>query len=282
MIRRFFFIALLVSYVAVLIPFTTYLKKRPVAVKMGYLPDAEILKVVSGDQRTLLAELAVVKVLFYFGTLVEKSRNKIVLSPEYYNMFKTLETAIKLDPYNMDSYYFAQAAFTWEVGKAKDVNRLLSYGMKYRSWDWYLPFYAGFNSAYFLKDYAGAAQYMKRAAEISGDPLFTTLASRYFYEAGRAELGILFLDSMEKNAKDKQVKDIFAIRRRALNSVQSLTVAVQLFQKKYKTLPAKLSDLVAAEIITSIPDDPYGGKFYLDADGTIRSTSKFAFGRENQ
>ena len=277
---RILFVILLISYLAVITPFTAYLKDRPVAVKLGYLPDADVIKIISGDHRTLIAEYAVVKVLFYFGTLTEKAQSSIRLQPEYYNMFKTLETAVQLDPYNMDSYYFAQAAFTWEVGRARDVNRLLEYGMKYRTWDWYLPFYAGFNAAYFLKDYAGAASHMKKAAELSGEPLFTNLAARYFYEAGREELGIMFLQTMEKGAKDEKIRKVYALRKQALLAVESLNQAVHQFKMRKNRSPVNLAELVSSGIIRSIPEDPYGGLFYLDHKGSVRSTSKFAFGRE--
>lgn len=269
---------LLIAYAAVLVPFTGYLKDRPVVVKLGYTPDADLLKVLTGDQRTLVAEYAVVKVLFYYGTMVERAKGKIALQPEYYNMFKTLETAIQLDPYNMDSYYFAQAAFTWEVGRAGDVNRLLEYGMKYRTWDWSLPFYAAFNDAFFLKNYEGAARNMKKAAQISGDPLFTNLAARYFYEAGRSELGIVFLESMEKGSKDEKIRKVYSVRKEALVAVEYLTKGAAEFQRRNKRPPANLRELVSSGIIPKIPDDPYGGLFYLDHKGAVRSTSKFAFG----
>lgn len=265
-------------YLLVLFPFTAYLKDRPVAVKLGYMPDAEAIRMVSGDQRYLLAEYSVVKVLFYFGTLLEKQQNNITIKPEYYNMFKTLETAVKLDPYNMDAYYFTQAAFTWEIGRASDVNRVLAYGMKYRTWDWTLPFYAAFNSAYFLREYEAAAEYMKKAADISGNPLLTNLAARYFYEVGRNDLGILFLETMERGAKDKKVKNIYALRKTALLAVQAINDAIVKFKATHGRRPVDLKELIASGHIASIPKDPYGGKFYLDDGGMVRSTSKFAFG----
>jgi tetratricopeptide (TPR) repeat protein len=279
---RLFYFSLLLSYVLVIIPFTSYLKNRPVAVKLGYTPEAEVLKMVAGDQRYLVADYTVLKVLFYYGTLAERWQNKIKLPPEYFNMFKTLETAVKLDPYNMDAYYFSQAAFTWEVGRAKDVNRLLMYGMKYRPWDHNLPFYIGFNSAYFLKDYENAAKFMQKAAEISGEPLYTGLAARYFYEAGHTELGIIFLAAMEKGAKDRQIRDVYALRKKALLAVKTLEKAVEEFRSSHRRLPGDLSELVSAGILRSLPVDPYGGNFFVEADGRIRSTSKFAFGRENK
>ncbi len=274
--RGYFIILLLISYLAVVIPFTAYLKNRPIAVKLGYMPEARIIKPVVGDQRYLIAELYVLKVLFYYGSLVEKNQNRLVIPPEYYNMYKTLESAVVLDPYNMDAYYFAEAAFTWEVGHAKDVNSMLKYGMKYRTWDYLLPYYGGFNAAYFLHDYKTAALYMKRAAEMSGNPLFTTLTARYFYEAGENELGILFLDTMTKDAKDEKIKKVYKLREKALLAAQYLENAVTKFKKARRRSPRDLNELVVSGIIPKLPQDPYGGSFYLDSAGKIRSTSKFA------
>ena len=269
---------LIIIYWVIVFPFASYLQNRPVAVKLGYMPEAEAIKMVAGDHRYLLAEYSVVKVLFYFGTMLEKQKNNVTNTPEYFNMFKTLETAVKLDPYNMDAYYFTQAAFTWEIGRARDVNRVLAYGMKYRTWDWTLPFYAAFNSAYFLREYEAAAEYMKKAADISGNPLLTNLAARYFYEVGRNDLGILFLETMERGAKDKKVKNIYALRKSALLAVQAINDAIAKFKARHGRRPVDLKELVASGHIASIPKDPYGGKFYLDEGGMVRSTSKFAFG----
>lgn len=279
---RYLSAALVACYLSLIVPFTGYLKHRPTMVKLGYTPEADVLKLVSGDQATLLAEMCILKVLFYFGTVTDSSGVKMASKPEYYNMFKTLETGIKLDPYNMDSYYFAQAAFTWEIGRARDVNRLLMYGMKYRNQEWTLPFYIAFNDAYFLKDYAGAAKYMRIAADLSHQPLLTNLTARYFYESGRADLGILFLENMEKSAPDKKVKNLFEIRRKALLAVKVLSDAVGRFKSVKGRMPSGLTELVSTGIIGVIPVDPYGGEFYLDNGGMVRSTSKFAFGSTTQ
>lgn len=279
---RAVFILLLFLYGAVIIPFTGYLKNRPLAIKLGYTPEAEMLKIVSGDQRYAIAEYTIVKVLFYYGTLVEKLNNKIAIPPEYYNMYKTLETAVKLDPYNMDAYYFVQAAFTWEINRIQDVNKMLIYGMKYRTWDPDIPFYVGFNYAYFLKDYANGAQYMKKGAEISGHPLMINLAARYFYEARQDDLGILFLNVMETGAKDKSVRNLYSRRKKALFEVKKINNAVMKFKTVHKRLPADLNELITSGTMSVLPQDPYGGRFYIAEGGMIRSTSKFAFGGQTK
>jgi hypothetical protein len=275
-------VILLCGYLLLIVPFAEQMRNRPVAVKLGYLPEAEVLKLVAGEHRSLVAQYAVVKVLVYFGSLVGGFDRRAAQKPEYFNMFKTMQTAVKLDPYNMDAYYFTQAAFTWEIGRVMEVNDMLDYGMRYRTWDPQLPFFAGFNAAYFLKDYRAAADYMKKAAEISGDPLFTNLTARYFYEAGDSKLGILFLSAMEKGAKDRKIRKLYEVRKKALTAVQELTEAIRRFRETHGRAPAPLSELVASGVVSAIPDDPYGGKFYIDEKGLVRSTSKFAFGSDGK
>ena len=278
MIRRTVFLLLLGGYVGLMPILAGSLASRPVAVKAGYVPSGDVLKIVAGEYRTLFADWTVVRTLFYFGTIFDLNQRNIVARPEYEQMYNNLVQALKLDPYNQDISYFSQAVFTWDVGRAKETNKLLDYGMKYRTWDWQLPFWAGFNSAYFMKDYQAAAGYFKKAAELSGNSLFTRLAARYFHEAGDDQLGIAFLETMIKSAKDDRVRKVYQTRLDALVAASQLRQAVAVYRQKYSRMPASLEDLVSAGVLNALPADPYGGSFYLDADGQVRTTSKFAFG----
>lgn len=273
------FIAAVLGYTAVIVPFSTYLHHRPVQIKLGYTPDARAIRYATADQRYLIADWAVLKVIFYFGELIEKAKGKELFqsTPDYLGMFKTLQTALRVEPYNKDAYYFAQAAFTWELGRFKEVNNMLEYGMRYRTWDYQLPFFAGFNYAYFLKDYKKAAEYMEKAAVISHNSLYTTLAARFFYEAGTTDLGIVFIDSMIRNARDENERKLYRTRRDALLAIQQLTSAVEQYKQMYGAMPKSINELVARGILGKLPSDPYGGTFYLDEQGIVRSTSKLAF-----
>jgi len=275
MIGRMFFGILLCSYLVVIVPFTTSLANRPVVVKLGTMPEPEILKIASGDQRYLVAQYAVVKVLFYYGTLVEKFQQKIVLQPEYQNMYRTLQTASRLDPWNADVYYFTQAAFTWELKKIDEVNDLLRFGMRYRTWDYQLPFFAGFNNAYFRKDYAAAAPYLKKAAELSGDPLMTNLTARYFSESGHNELGLRFIEFMQRRTTDSKLISLYELRKQALLAALTVQKGVEGFARRFGKAPSRISELTEKGLLSEIPRDPYGGEFYIDEKGVVLSTSKF-------
>ena len=269
-------ILLLLIYGSFIMPFADHMKARPVAVKLGYVPKAEITRMAAYDFRFLLSEMNVIKVLFYFGTLADQQAEDVYGTPEYGSMYSQLVQAAKLDPYNQDIYYFSQAIFTWDLGRVLEVNKLLEYGMRYKKNDWRLPYYAGFNSAYFLSDFDSAARYFQKAAEISGNELFTKLAARYFHAAGKGDLGILFLDAMIKSAKNPSVKETYVLRKNALIAALTLQKAADAFRERYDRIPETVDQLVNVGLVDSIPDDPYGGTFFITDEGKIETTSKFA------
>jgi tetratricopeptide (TPR) repeat protein len=272
---RLVFAVLVAAYALLIQPFTQYLQSRPVEVKLGYLPHPQVLKAASGEHRSMVSALAVVRVLFYFGTIIEKLQENVIIRPEFFNMFKTLQGAVYLDPYNMDAYYFAQAVYTWELGRVDEVNHLLEQGMAHRTWDPWIPFYLGFNYAYFLKDYSKAAIYMQRAAEISGNPLYANLAARYFYESEQPDLGLAFLETMILTAKKKTVRQTYEMRRDSLLAVMEIESALEAYRNRFGIFPSDLSRLVQAGLLPNLPADPYGGTFYLDEHGKVRTTSQF-------
>jgi len=250
---------------------------RPFLVKLGSVPNAQVVGTVAGRYRCQFSSWWVMKVLFYFGSFVGAEDRSVANSPEYLEMYRILKAAVKLDPYNMDAYYFAQASFTWELGRIKAVNSLLKYGMKYRNWDYQLPFYAGFNAAFFLRDYAEGARLMKIAAERSGSPLFTKLAARYFYQARETELGIVFIKAVLRQTKDENLRKTYSIRLEALQAVHEIESAIVAYRKKYGHSPESLNDLVQSGTLSKIPDDPYGGHFHIVDGNSVVSTSNFAF-----
>ena len=272
------FAALLACYAALITPFTNYMRLKPFAEKIGYIPQAEFLRLVSADQKQLVGGSLVMKVLFYFGALVDKSLNKLAIPPDYPAMSRAIHSAIKLDPYNMDAYYFAQAVLVWDVKQVRLANDLLEYGMRYRYWDFYLPFFAGFNNAYFLKDYAAAAKYYKKAADLTGSELQVNLAGRYLQEAGQTSLAIAYLSTMLKNERNQAVRKTYQLRLDAFKSARKIELARDAFLSRRGRLPVSVEELLSEGYLAQLPVDPYGGTFYIDSKGQVQTTSKFALG----
>jgi tetratricopeptide (TPR) repeat protein len=266
---------LVLCYLVVISPFTSYMNKKPLVERLGYVPNAEILKLLSGDQRQFISAALILEAMTYYGGL---TGSPVPAEPDYDAIYKLVENAVKLDPYNMDSYYFGQAVLVWDYKKVRAANELLRFGMKYRTWDFYLPFFAGFNYAYFLKDYENAARYYKRVGDLTGSELPINLAGRYMYESGRTDLAIAYLSMMEKGARNEAIKKAFQTRLKAFQEVRKIEQAIKKYRRVTGQYPPSLAILLKGRYLERLPVDPYGGKFYIDAEGKVSSTSRFAFG----
>jgi tetratricopeptide (TPR) repeat protein len=243
---------------------------------LGFFPPAPVVKALSADQYQFISHLISLKCLFYFGSLVEV-RNQM---PDWTRLQRALYTATRLDPYNMDAYYFAQAILPWDAGKPQQAIDLLEYGFAHREWDWYLPFFLSFDYAFFMKDYRKAGEYLTKAAELNPRAAwFSTLAARYYYEGGKTALALAYLKELIPTARNEAIRRQLIIRAKALENILQLEEAIADFRKRFHRTPNRLQELVDVGILNQIPEDPYGGTFYLDKQGKVRTTSKLAFGK---
>jgi hypothetical protein len=272
-------LCVLVAYLLILGPFTRGMAQKPYAVRLGMIPHPTVLQVLFPDYQELLGANILSRIIFYYGSLVDDMANpgKVQLAADYQAMSRAAHAALRLDPYNMDGYYFAQSILVWDVGQYQLATDLLEYGMSYRSWDWQLPAFAAFNKAYFLKDRAAAAPLYMRAGELSGSTLFKTLAGRYLQEVGETQMAIDYLNTLEQSAKTPAIKQTLQARISAFKSVLDVEKARDIYVEKYGSLPVNIDVLVEGGYLNARPVDPYGGEFYLNETGQVVTTSKFAF-----
>ncbi|MEK6544990.1 MAG: hypothetical protein AABZ28_00455 [Nitrospinota bacterium] len=235
-----------------------------------YLPPEEVLQIVSLDYKNLVSELLFFRAIVYFGDKLETR-----IMPNWHWIHKALDASTYLDPYNIDSYYFAEAALAWDAKMPKEANKILERGAKFRNWDWYIPFFIGFNSFYFLKDNKEAAKWFSEAAKINKE--VAPIAAKFYYKVNEIAFAIAFLKKMYEDAQNENVRRSISIRLDALEKISLLEKAVTNYKGKFNRLPENLDDLIKEGILGKIPDDPYGGKFFLDKDSSIKTTSNLNF-----
>lgn len=255
-------------------PITAMRKALAPAERLGYIPSPEVAYFASLDYKLLLSEILFYNTTFYFGSMVDTPDIK----PDYKRIYQYIDTSTRLNPYNIDSYYFGQAILTWDAGMVKDMNRLLLRGLKKRSWDFYIPLFLGFNYYYFLGDNLKGAGYFTEAASRQPNVEYLpTLASRLYYESDKTALAIDYLKIVQRENRLESVRRAVGKRLEALQTIRLLEAAVESFRAKRGGLPHDLNELVSAGFLEGIPRDPYGGRFYLDLqEGRVRTTSKLA------
>lgn len=236
---------------------------------------APLLKILSLDHDGLTSDFLFLRSLVFIGTRLEKNVQLDLPDREWRWFYATLDVVTDIDPYFKDPYYLGNAFLTWHAGMANEANTLLKKGSRSRDWDWVPPFFIGFNYFYFLQENDKAAEYLMEASRRPGaSPTLASLASRLAFKANKTENSILFLQEMIKKTDDEPMKKLFETRLEVFKAIRFLEKAAETYRGKFRGAPSSIDDLIGRNIIEVLPKDPYGGKFFIDGQGNVRTTSE--------
>lgn len=266
---------LLPLHVSIISKVTEAKKLLPKGEDTSYVLPSPILKIMALEFDGLASDYTFLKANVFFGSTFERKEKPRLREWEWRWMYNILNASTDLDPYFLDPYYVAQAQLTWEGNMVRETNTLLAKGSRYRDWDWMLPFYLGFNSFYFLHEDAKASEYLMEASKRpDASPLLASLAARLAYKGKKTENAVIFLQEILSRTDDERTKKMYEMRLNALEAILFLERAAAVYQDSFKKQPERLDELIAKGVVTAIPKDPYGGKFYIDKDGSIKTTSE--------
>jgi hypothetical protein len=163
------------------------------------------------------------------------------------------------------------------AGRADLAVQLLAKGAQHNPEIWQLHFYLGFDHFYFLGNYKAAADAMARAAELPGRPAYVPLlAARLYAHAEEPGFALEFMNRMYELNKDEQIRGQLLMRIKDITverDLQALNQAAAEFQRRHQRPPSDLSELVRAGLIPRVPDEPLGGRYYLDPnDRQVKSS----------
>lgn len=270
----FLLVALLVLHVILLIKVGDERSKLPSVAGGGFIIPAPILRITSLEFKGLVSDFLFFSALIFEGSTHDRIERPRIKPEEWQWMKEALTASTDLDPCFSDPYWIANAYMTWDGGMIRETNALLEKGTKYRDWDWMLPFFAGFNSFFFLHDNEKAVELLKTASERPGPSRqLLSLASRLSFKEKNLENAVLFLEALVNKTEDKEVKKKYEMRLQALRARLVLENAVIAYKKQFRNLPRHFEQLLAVGILQKIPDDPYGGEFSITPEGKIIGTT---------
>jgi tetratricopeptide (TPR) repeat protein len=240
--------------------------------EVRYIPKGDYLKVAVLGYNQLAADLLWLKAVQVMGNRGTEQRDAEWL----YQIFDAITT---LDP-KFDYVYQLGGVFLGVLSDRADLAvRLLSKGVRHNPDVWRLYFFLGFDQFYYLGNYKEAAEAMAKAAALPGRPKYIPLlAARLYAEAQEPALALEFLNRMYEESKDEQVRAQLQVRMKEVmieRDVEQLGRAVDQFTARYHREPKALTDLVAGGIVASLPTEPLGGRYYLDASSHhVKSSSR--------
>lgn len=259
-----------------------YLLALPLAVDLKprheqlFTIPTNLLRVMSGQFKESAADVSFLNVLTYLGSARTQSDTKRYLPEQYAWVHNTLNNAAELDPYFLDPYYLMNSALVWDHYKVDEVLPVMAKGADLRTWDSMLPYFVGFNYYYFLTNGELSVQYLKLASQRSGgNPFYDVLAARIAYKVNKTEFGIAYLEQQIHQAElEGRLYSVEPLKSRleVLKGIRKIELAVEAYQKLFFRFPQDINELVKLGMLDSIPQDDLGGRYYLDAQGRVKST----------
>jgi tetratricopeptide (TPR) repeat protein len=237
--------------------------------EMAYFPSGRFVREASIEYQSLAADFIWLRGIQYYGYHLMSDRRYEWLG----HVFSILTS---LDPRFVGAYHFGAITLAWDAGKPHEAMDFLIEGMKANPMSWQIPFDAGFICYMLLHDYGRASTFFEVASKMPGSwfilarwAAIAKAKSGDFQTAREMWLDIL------RSTENRALKALVVRQLKSLDLSEAtdlLQKAVRRFQEDKARLPVDLRELAAAGYITRIPEEPFGGRFYLK-DGKVLTTT---------
>lgn len=237
--------------------------------ELAYFPSGVALKESAVEYRQVLADFIWLTAIDYYGRHLQTDQRYDWLG----HIFEILTT---LDPQFVGAYHFGALTLAWDAGKPIEGLRLLFSGMKANPLNWQLPFDAGFINYILLGDYQSAARLFMVSSKLPGAWVMVarwvpyTIARSGDFATARQMWRDLYRSTENRKLRELIVRQLrWLALQEGLAQIQN---AVNRFLEKEKRLPYSIDELIYRGYLEKLPEEPYGGKYFLDGD-KVRSTT---------
>jgi hypothetical protein len=239
---------------------------------MDYTLPSKIIKPMSLRFKGLVSDFLFLKTTTFIGERIGRDAGLQDAHKEY--IIASVDVMTDLDPYFWDPYHFAFMLLAWDFGDMDAAREIMEKAIQYRDRDWRPPYYIGFGCFHFQKNMPCATKYLARAALFPGVPEhITLLASRLHVYANTHRPALVFLKQSLMETENPGTRLRLEKRILALERLDLLEGAVRRFHAEYQRLPETLHELTEKGILDAIPEDPYGGEFYILENGRVFTSS---------
>lgn len=178
-----------------------------------------------------------------------------------------------LNPRNEDNYWVAAAILPWN-GQHQAAQRVLRAASDSRPYDWQPQFYYAFGLYYFERNPEAAANWLRSAAERLSDQeeyyMLQNLAAAWYVRKFSAADAANHLEQMAARSRSRGFTAYLMRLVERLRALVEMQRAATRFATKFGRSPRDIDELVTSGIVSSLPKDPFGRGFGIDAKGEIQ------------
>ena len=232
-----------------------------------YIQSPEALKRASLSYSAVVADLYWIRaVQYYGGTRLSKG------AKNYDLLYPLLDLTTSVDPLFDIAYRFGAIFLAEEypggAGRPDLAIALLQKGLRAQPGKWQFGQDIGFVYYWWVRDYATAAGWFNRAAEMPNAPEWLKpLAAVTLAQGGnRASSRTLWTDIVRSAELDwvRRQGDFRLKQLDAMDGIDTVHGFVERYRDSVGALPTSWDEMIRARIIRDIPRDPTGVPFRLD------------------
>jgi len=230
----------------------------------AWLPRGELLRQASLGHRLLLADLYWLRTVQYMGETL------LAGSTRWEALYPLADLVTDLDPRYGYAYQVAGANLAGLAHRFPESYRILEKGMRNVPDRYSLPLAYATNKFFHEGDFATAAVYARRAAEVGKRPHLAllaanlSLASDRFDEYDAAEA---FLEESIQMAEMPELREQIEkriIKVRTYRVLARVERAAEAYERRRGHRPLLIESLVVEGVLPSSPADPSGGTIRYD------------------
>lgn len=175
-----------------------------------------------------------------------------------------------LNPRQEDNYYVAAAILPW-YGELDAAQYVLAAADRGRPFDWWPMFYYAFNIYYFRHDAVSAANLLRQLASRATleDDRYSldSIAASWYQKGYQPEVAVRVINNMAATARSSGFRKFLQMRSDRLQLLLQLRAAATRFEEVHGRRLNSLNELVAAGLLSRLPEDPWHIGFDVDASG---------------
>jgi len=237
--------------------------------ELAYFPSGVALREVAIEYREVFADYIWLTAIDYYGRHLETDRR-------YEWLGHIFEILTSLDQRFIGAYHFGAITLAWDAHKPAEALKLLFNGMKANPLNWQLPFDAGFINYMLIGDYESAARLFQVSAKMPGAwSLVVRWVPYALARSGDFETARQMWRELYNSTENRKLRELIIRQLRWLKLEEGLAQiqeAVNQFREKEKRLPFSIQELVFRGYLKDIPEEPFGGRYFLDGD-KVRTTT---------
>ena len=235
-----------------------------------YVSSPKLLKRLCLGYDGLLADIYWTRTVQYFGSTHSRGGGTYKL------LWPLLNITTQLDPHLIPAYEFGETFLVAKppqgAGDPEKAIELARTGIQNNPDDWRMYYDLAF-VYYDQKDYRDAAEAFLRGSQLQQThPFLKIMAAQMAQHGGDLSTARMMWSATLQTGQDALIRANAAAHLRAIQvdeDVNALEPLIEKYRDRTGHFPATFSDMVSAGLIKSIPLDPWGHPYSLEADGRV-------------